>query len=269
MHTPWKNLTDNSPKTISKLYWLIGINVIVFLVTIVYAPAAVNLRLPSNLPALLAHFWSPVSYLFIHDGFISIIFNLLWLYWMGQLFEDYLGDTRLVGIYLLGGIAGAVLFVTVFNVVPGLSGGGLISGASASIVAIVVATATLLPNVEIRLFIWPVKLKWLVVIYAVFDVINFYSLGYGVIVAHIGAALFAFLYIKQLQKGSDWIKNITNLFKHRGPLKVASKNPLKRTSTRPRQDEVDAILDKISKAGYESLSKEEKEILFRASKNES
>lgn len=269
MHTPWKNLTDNTPKTVSKLYWLIGINVIVFLVTIVYAPAEVALRLPSSLPALLAHFWSPVSYLFVHDGFISIIFNLLWLYWMGQLFEDYLGDDRLVGVYLLGGIAGAMLFVTVFNLVPGFAGSGvLISGASASIVAIVVATATLLPNVEIRLFIWPVKLKWLVVIYAIFDLINFNAFGFSVITAHVGAGLFAFLYIKQLQKGSDWIKGITNLFKHRGPLKVASKNPLKQTSTRPRQDEVDAILDKISKTGYDSLSKGEKEILFRASKNE-
>src|ERR1700749_1728662 len=109
MHTPWKNLTDNTPKTVSKLYWLIGINVIVFLVTIVYAPAAVNLRLPSNLPALLDHFWSPVTYLFVHDGFISIIFNLLWLYWMGQLFESYSGDDPLVGMYLVGGSSGAVL----------------------------------------------------------------------------------------------------------------------------------------------------------------
>lgn len=273
MHTPWKNLTDNTPKAANKLYWLIGINVVVFLVAILFAPANGYLRLPSYLPALLAHFWTPVTYLFVHDGFISIVFNLLWLYWMGQLFEEYLGDERLVGIYLLGGIAGAALFVAVFNLIPAFAeNNGLlinpISGASASIVAIVVATATLLPNVEIRLFIWPVKLKWLVVIYALFDVINFYGIGFGVITAHVGAAAFAFLYIKQLQKGNDWIKGITNLFKHRGPLKVASKNPLKKPSDRPRQDEVDEVLDKISRKGYESLSKEEKEILFRASKNE-
>lgn len=269
MHTPWKNLTDNTPKAVSKLYWLIGINAVVFLVGIVFAPAAIILRLPSDLSALSAHFWSPVSYLFVHDGFISIIFNLLWLYWMGQLFEDYLGDDRLVGIYLLGGIAGAILFVAVFNLVPGIYGISPISGASASIVAIIAATATLLPNSEIRLFIWPVKLKWLIVIYAIFDIINFRAFGFSVITAHIGAGLFAFSYIKQLQKGTDWIKGITSLFKHRGPLKVASKNPLKQTSARPRQDEVDAILDKISKTGYESLSKGEKEVLFRASKNES
>jgi membrane associated rhomboid family serine protease len=269
MHTPWKNLTDNTPKPANKLYWLIGINVIVFLVAIVIAPANGYLRLPAYLPALLAHFWAPVTYLFVHDGFISIIFNLLWLYWMGQLFEEYLGDDRLVGMYLLGGIAGAILFVALFNLVPGLSGsGGLISGASASIVAIVVATATLLPNNEIVLFIWPVKLKWLVVIYALFDLINFYGIGFGVVTAHIGAAAFAFLYIKQLKKGNDWIRGIASLFKRRGPLKVASKNPLKKPSDRPRQDEVDEVLDKISKKGYDSLSKQEKEILFRASKNE-
>jgi len=269
MHTPWKNLTDNTPKAVSKLYWLIGINVFVFLVAIIFAPLDGLLRLQSNLHSLPDHPWTPVSYLFVHDGFISIIFNLLWLYWMGQLLEEYLGDDRLIGVYLLGGIAGAILFVAVFNLIPGIWGINSISGASASIVAIIAATATLLPNTEIMLFIWPVKLKWLMVIYAVFDLINFNAFGFSVITAHIGAGLFSFFYIKQLQKGNDWIRGITGLFKKRGPLKVASKNPMRKATDRPRQDEVDAVLDKISKKGYDNLSKEEKEILFRASKNES
>lgn len=274
MHTPWKNLTDNTRKPIQKLYWLIGINVAIFLLAYIAASFYNSLSLPAYLPVLAAHFWTPITYMFVNGGFISTVFNLLWLYWMGKVFEDYLGSDRMVGVYLLGGFAGAVLFVATFNIIPLITHNALfmlntVAGASASVLAIIVATATLLPDVEVRLFIWPVKLKWLVVIYAIFDLINLSATGYGVIVAHIGAGLFGFVYIKQLQKGNDWVDGIKKIFKKRSPLKVASKNLLRRSSNRPRQEEVDAILDKISKIGYESLNKEEKEILFRASKNDS
>jgi membrane associated rhomboid family serine protease len=276
MHTPWKNLTDNTKKPIDKLYWLIGINVIVFLIILIYAPIGGYLRLTPRLPTLLTQFWTPLTYMFMHDGFISAVFNLLWLYWMGQVFEDYLGSKRLIGVYLLGGLSGAVLFIIVFNL-PFFAHSNpfilnAISGATASVLAIIVATATLLPDHPVILFIWPVKLKWIVLIYAIIDLINFSGFGIGLITAHIGAALFGFVYIKRLQKGSDWIKNIVEVFSS-GPrpskLKVVARNNNKKSSSRPRQEDVDLILDKISNSGYESLTTEEKEILFRASKNES
>jgi len=276
MHTPWKNLTDNTPKSIDKLYWLIGINVIVFLITIVYAPIEGYLRLTPHLPTLLSQLWTPLTYMFMHDGFISVVFNLLWLYWMGRIFEDYLGSKRLIGVYLLGGLSGAALFIVIFNIPFSTHGNpfvlNAISGATASVLAIIVATVTLLPDQPVTLFIWPVKLKWLLVIYAIVDLINIAGPGISLITAHIGAALFGFVYIKRLQKGSDWIKNIVGIFnpgQRLSKLKVVARNTNKRNSSRPRQEDVDIILDKISNSGYESLTTEEKEILFRASKNES
>ncbi len=274
MHTPWKNLTDNTPKTINKLYWLIGINAVVFFLMLATSYFDDYLFLPAYLPSLLHHFWTPLTYMFVNDGILATLFNLLWLFWMGRMLEEYLGSDRMVGVYLLGGLAGAIFYLAIFNIIPLIDHNQFfavttISGSEASVVAIMVAAATLMPDTEIQLFFWPVRMVWLVVIYAIIDLIKLSTAGFGEIAAHLGAGLFAFFYIKQLKNGTDWIKNITNLFKHRGPLKVASKNPLKQASTRPRQDEVDEILDKISKTGYESLSKGEKEVLFRASKNES
>jgi membrane associated rhomboid family serine protease len=278
MHTPWKNLTAAPRKTGNTIYLLIGINVAVFLASYFYPQLDQLLRLRADASVLLARFWTPLTFMFTHDGFLEVIFSMLWLYWMGQVFDEYLGNQRIMGVYLLGGLAGALLFMVASNLIPGLLPAvpGVtaknilaiysISGASACVLTIMVATATLLPNRTILLFIWPVKLKWLLVIYAVLDLINNAGTGIGVIIAHAGAALFGFLYIKQLQQGRDLISGITNIFKKASPLKVASKNPMKRATYRPRQDEVDAILDKISRIGYDSLSREEKEILFRASK---
>lgn len=271
MHTPWKNLTAAPRKISNIIYILIGINVAVFLATIISPPFGAALRLPATLSVLLTHFWAPVTYMFVHDGFLSVIFNMLWLYWMGQIFDEFLGNNRIVGVYLLGGLVGGLLYCLAYNLLPGFANNSLlalysIAGATASVLAIVVATATLLPERTILLFIWPVKLKWLVVIFVVLDLINISGTGWGIIIAHAGAALFGFLYIKQLQRGHDLISGITNIFKKASPLKVASKNPMKRATYRPRQDEVDEILDKISRIGYDSLSREEKEILFRASK---
>jgi membrane associated rhomboid family serine protease len=273
MDNPWQNITYKF-KTGNKLYLLIGVNVIVFLIALIFTSLDGYLRLPAYLPALQRHFWTPLTYMFLHDGIISVIFNMLWLYWMGQIFEEFLGYNRILGVYLLGGVAGAALFILGCNVIPLVTHNNFlqlnyIAGATASVLTIIVATATLLPNQTILLFIWPVKLKWLVLIYAIIDLINISGTGGGVIIAHIGGALFGFLYIKQLKKGNDWIGIIANLFKRGSKLKVASNNLSKRSSSRPRQDEVDQILDKISKSGYVSLSKEEKGILFRASKNES
>jgi membrane associated rhomboid family serine protease len=273
MRTPLQDISYRL-KSGDKLYLLIGINIVIFLVTLLVPAVGAYLRLPSYLPALGRYFWTPVTYMFVHDGFISVIFNMLWLYWMGRLFEEYLGNKRILGLYLLGGLAGAAVFILSYNLIPALSHGNIfilntISGATASVMAIIVATATLLPNSTIILLIWPVKLKWLVVIYIAIDLLNIWGIGAGVVIAHAGGALFGFLYIQQLQKGSDWIAGISNLFKSRSKLKVAAKNPAKKDSYRPRQEDVDRILDKISQKGYDHLNKEEKEILFRASKNES
>lgn len=272
----------------SKLYLLIAINVVVFLA--INIPAIFEglffrtgyiasytyeyLALPSYLPKLATRFWTPVTYMFMHSGIFHILFNMLWLYWMGQIFEDFLGKKRTVGLYLLGGLWGAALYVISYNIFPAFTQSGAVVGssaigASAAVMAVIVAAATIAPDYTISLmFIGPVKLKWLVLVYLVIDFLSITGPNAGGEIAHLGGALFGFVYVKQLQNGKDWIGSIVNLFKFKAKpkLKVVSNNKDKSSADMPRQEEVDKILDKISKTGYENLSANEKEILFRASK---
>jgi membrane associated rhomboid family serine protease len=286
--TFWEDIHYKMFRSGSKLNLLIGINVFVFLV--INIPAVLEslitrtnaityyayeyLALPAYLPKLLTRFWTPLTYMFMHDGIFHILFNMLWLYWMGQIFEEFLGNKRILGLYLLGGLAGAVVYIACYNIFPAFteSGALLVSaavGASASVMAIIAGAATIAPNYTIVLFlIGPVKLKWLVIFYIIIDYLSIIGPNSGGEIAHLGGALFGFIYVKQLQKGRDMVAFIANIFKSKPRLKIASNNQDKNPSNMPRQDEVDRILDKISKTGYETLSKNEKEILFRASKNE-
>lgn len=288
--TLWDNITYRI-RSGSRLYLLITINVAVFLV--INIPAVFEwlftgghssfisyfaneyLDLPADLHKLPSRFWTPFTYMFMHAGIWHILINMLWLYWMGQIFEEYLGNKRIVGLYLMGGLAGALFYVASFNLLPvfrDLVHISVIVGASAGVMSIVTATATLLPNYTIPLIlIGPVKLKWLALFLVIIDFLMIIESNPGGEISHLGGALLGFVYIKRLQKGNDWVAIIGNLFK-RGPrlskLKVVARNTVKKNNAKPRQEEVDRVLDKISVSGYDSLNKEEKEILFRASKNE-
>ena len=280
------NIRYKITATQSKLFLLIGINVAVFLLINIpgtlegwfnkteYIAAYANeyLSLPSNLHQLIIRFWTPFTYMFMHADIWHILFNMLWLYWFGQIFEEFLGKTRTIGLYLLGGLAGGVLFVVAFNLLPLFSYVKQVShvvGASASVMAIVVAAATIAPNYTISLLLLgPVKIKWIAVFYVAVDFLSTTGPNAGGQIAHLGGALIGFMYVKQLQRGNDWIAGITGLFKPKSKLKVASTNRERSITTTPRQDEVDAVLDKISRSGYDSLNTHEKEILFRASKHE-
>ncbi|MGN6178775.1 MAG: rhomboid family intramembrane serine protease [Mucilaginibacter sp.] len=288
--TLWDNITYRI-RSGSRLYLLITINVAVFLV--INIPAVFELLftrghssfisyfaneyldLPADLHKLPSRFWTPFTYMFMHAGIWHIAINMLWLYWMGQIFEEYLGNKRILGLYLMGGLAGALFYVASFNLLPvfrDLVHTSVIVGASAGVMAIVTAAATLLPDYSIPLIlIGPVKLKWLALFLVIIDFLMIIESNPGGEISHLGGALLGFVYIKRLQKGSDWIAIISNLFK-RGPrlskLKVVARNTAKKNASKPRQEEVDRVLDKISVSGYDSLNKEEKEILFRASKNE-
>lgn len=284
--TFWNNINYKITALQSRLVLLIWINVIVYLA--VNVPAIVEwlffrtdnisalatsyLSLPASLPQLVHRFWTPVTYMFMHAGIFHILFNMLWLYWFGQIFEEFLGKKRTVGTYLLGGLAGGILFIAAYNLFPAFADvriGSTVVGASASVMAIVVGAATIAPNYTIMLFfLGPVKIKWIALFYVVIDFLSISGANAGGEIAHLGGAMLGFFYVRQLQKGNDWVTSIASLFKKKPHLKVASTNRDKAMSSRPRQDEVDAILDKISKSGYESLSKNEKEVLFRASKHE-
>ncbi len=287
MNSLWQDIRYKMLQSGSRINLLIGINVLVFL--LINVPATLfrlmgngmldnfsneYLALPASLPRLATHFWTPVTYMFMHHDIFHILFNMLWLYWMGQIFEEYLGNKRLVNLYIIGGLAGALFYVLAYNIFPLFSEVvpvATVIGASASVMAIVVATATLLPDYTIYLmFIGPVKLKWVAIFYVIIDFLSITGPNAGGEIAHLGGALLGFIYIKQLKGGRDWSRSVDNMFTQRPKVKVVSQNKSyqQQSTSAPRQEEIDHILDKISHSGYESLNKHEKEVLFRASKNE-
>jgi len=287
MNSLWQDIRYKLLQSGSRINLLIGINVLVFL--LINIPATLfrlmgngildsfsneYLALPSYLPRLATRFWTPVTYMFMHHDIFHILFNMLWLFWMGKIFEEYLGNKRLINLYIMGGLAGALFYVLAYNIFPLFSESVTVAtviGASASVMAIVVATATLLPNYTIYLmFIGPVKLKWVAIFYVVIDFLSITGPNAGGEIAHLGGALLGFIYIKQIKGGSDWSNSVNNMFTPRPKVKVVSQNKSyqQQSTSIPRQEEIDHILDKISHSGYESLNKHEKEVLFRASKNE-
>ena len=206
---------------------------------------------------------------------------MVWLHFGGKIFLQYLQPKQLLSTYILGGISGGLLFILAFNYVPALQGLTLDAralGASASVLAIMVAIATYSPNYSVHLpFIGIVKLKQIAIVCVVLDILSIPNGNAGGHIAHLGGAIFGYFYIKQLKKGRDYSKGFSNFidrllntFKPKSKLKTVhkrSKTDYEFNSEKTaKQKEIDKILEKIAKSGYESLSKEEKATLFSASK---
>ncbi|WP_026896940.1 rhomboid family protein [Daejeonella oryzae] len=268
----------------NRLFLFIGINVMVFVAIGLIAVGEFlfnksttttdlivrHIAMPAYLPKLAPKFWTIITYMFGHQKFFHILFNMLWLYWLGRIFLDFLNQKQFTFLYFAGGIAGALFFITAYYVFPAFQDEieySSLLGASASVMAIVVATATLLPDYTISmLLLGPVRLKYIALVYVLLDILAIAGANPGGSIAHLGGAFIGFLYIKQLRAGNDWSK----MFLKKRKLTVVKKAdtaPVKRSNL-PDQDIIDTILDKISKSGYESLSKKEKEQLFNASKKE-
>jgi len=192
---------------------------------------------------------------------------MLWLYWMGQIFLDFVKPRQFHFVYLGGGILGAVFFALIFNLVPVYQpfvAEATLKGSSAAVMAIFTAAATLVPNYSLRLmFVGEVKIKYLLLVYIFLDLIGVKEANAGGSLAHLGGALFGFVYVKLLQSGTD----LSTIFMKKPKLRVVKNETPKKSQNNVNQKEVDAILDKISKTGYDKLTKEEKETLFKASKN--
>jgi len=226
---------------------------------------------PAALPKIPLRFYTLITYQFFHEDIFHILFNMLWLFWMGNIFVDFLKPRQFHFVYLSGGIMGAVFFALAYNLFPAFTGSvyaATIIGSSASVMALAVAVTTLLPDYTLSLmFIGTVKLRYIVLAYIVIDLIGIGYTNAGGSFAHLGGAFMGFIYIKLLQNGTDW----SNIFKKKPKLKVvrneSSRTGAKNSNTKVNQKEVDMILDKISKSGYNKLSKEEKETLFKASKD--
>ncbi|OGX90935.1 rhomboid family intramembrane serine protease [Hymenobacter coccineus] len=251
-----------------------------------YEPVLRQFAMSSSLPVLARHPWTVLTYAFTHEGFFHILFNLLNLYWFGQIIREYLGNRRLVSLYVLGALAGGLVFLLSYNFLPAFRPGlgASVVGASASVTAIIVAAATLLPDFTFMLILLgPVKIKWIAVAVVLISLAGINGGNPGGEITHLGGALLGFVFIKQLKAGRDMGRPIQaigdwvgNLFNRRPTMSVSTRRPEPVTTAargarpaaapgQPHPDEVDSILEKISRSGYASLSKDEKQKLFRAS----
>lgn len=277
----------------SSLTRLIYVNVAVFILITVAAvigfllsnPAIPEetLRLvavPSSLNILLARPWTIITYMFLHKDIWHILFNMLWLYWFGRIFLEYLDQKKLVAVYLLGGISGALVYILSFNIFPAFTGivaESVAIGASASVMAIVIAIAAYVPDYTIQLFLFGrIKIKYMALAIFVLTSVMDFSVNSGGKLAHMGGALFGYFYTINLRHGRDISKGFNKMIdffvtilKPRPKLKVTHKKPVTDYEYNKvkvqHQTKINSILDKISKGGYDSLTKEEKETLFKES----
>ncbi len=236
----------------------------------------------SSWKVMLYRPWSLFTYMFVHESLGHIFFNLLLFYFSARIFEDLLNGKRLLAVYIMGGIAGFLLYFLAFNIFPVFSGSNsIIYGASASVIAVLVAIATYTPDLELRLIlIGNVKLKYIAIFFVALDILFLDGGNTGGRLAHLGGAAYGYWYSVSLKKGNDWSKGFysftgffKDLVKPSPKMKVASKNAnpkpkaaAKSAPDRENEKKVDSILDKISHSGYDSLTKAEKEFLFNASK---
>jgi len=260
---------------------LIGVLVTILQVNYKLAPVY-WLAVTADLSSLIYKPWTLFTYMFVHKDFLHIIFNLLWFFWFGQIFLRYFNEKKLISLYILGGLSGALLYILAFNAFSIYNPSIPMIGASGSVIAIVVAISFYIPDHTINLmFIGPVKLKYIAIGSIILDLLSITSGNAGGHIAHLGGALFGYLYIMQMKKGKNITKGfdrfmdkIFSLFKPRPKVKVSYRKPINdldrdieyNKTKAANQKDIDKILDKIAKSGYDSLSKKEKETLFKNSK---
>lgn len=270
----------------------IGLNLLklfFFLFQMEGVPLIQWLAASSDLKTLITRPWTIVTYMFLHENFFHLLFNMIVLFFGGYIFMEFLGERRLLSTYVLGGLAGLGLYVLSYNIFPVFQGsiGVPILGASAAIMAVLIAAATYRPDHGVYLFIFgPVKLKWIAIFYILLDLISIRSGNPGGHISHLGGAALGYFSIVRMRNGKDlvmpffrFMSSIPEVFsgsdKSRKKMKVeyTRQNARKMTDEEyhaaraKEEEEIDAILDKISKSGYESLTKKEKEKLFRASRD--
>ena len=230
--------------------------------------------------------WTLVSYSFFHSGFFHILSNMLMLNFVGKQFVTYFTQKQLLGLYILGGIVGGLVYIVSYETLPLLANQhALLVGASASVMAILWALTTYQPLMEVRLMlIGTIKLWHIAVVFLIIDLVQLPMSNTGGHLAHLGGAFFGFLYIKLLQNGTDatvfvnkiidgflglFTPNKATPFKkvHRNPKPINTVKTTSKIVTKDKtQQQIDEVLDKISQSGYDSLSQQEKEFLFKAGK---
>ena len=244
------------------------------------------LELPAYIPQLLSRPWTLFTYMFLHNGALHLLFNMLWLYWFGQLFLSFFSARHFRGLYLLGGLCGGLFYLLAYNVFPYFTPyiyGSYLLGASASVLAVVVATAVREPEYRVNfMFIGAVRLKYVALFMVVTDLLFVTSGNGGGHIAHLGGALAGWWFAWSLRKGTDvtkWINVVFDWFTGGFRVKLKPKKPKMKVNRGGRaedydynarkkrqSEEIDRILDKLKQSGYSSLTNEEKKRLFDASK---
>lgn len=276
-------------RNLNVLEKIIAINVVVFLIGLLLSTILNSgnslywLELPKDVGDFIFKPWSVITYSFTHYGFFHLLFNMLVLYYVSRMMLNLFSPKLTLNIYFLGIIFGALFFMFAYNVLPQnlLKPVGALVGASAGVRALLIFLCAYMPNTDVRLIFFNIKLWHLGIALVVFDVIGLFGLNQGGNIAHLGGVALGYFYAKQLVKGNDIGKGfeklmdgIANLFKRskKSPLKTVhrrksntvaghNKSEFKEFS---KQKQIDLILDKISKSGYESLTEEEKAFLFKA-----
>lgn len=240
---------------------------------------------PASIPLLAERPWTIFTYMFLHFEFWHLLFNMLWLYWFGKIFNEFLSGRQLVTVYILGGLAGGLLYVLAFNIFPVFESILPISfalGASASVMAIVTAISFFVPDYHLNLlFFGRIKILYLAIALFVFDFFMIPTGNAGGHIAHIGGALFGLIYalVLKTSRTPGRSKSSTDFFRTFSERFTKKAEPYYKPdhSARPVSDDeynrkkaehqkkIDQILDKISKGGYDSLTREEKEYLFKSS----
>ncbi|TAF74460.1 MAG: rhomboid family intramembrane serine protease [Bacteroidetes bacterium] len=256
---------------------------------VIYAQITSFLFLPASFQEFIYKPWTILTYAISHEGFFHILFNMIFMYWFGMIITEFIGSKRFISLYILGALAGGVTFLLMFNTIPFFMNMPNVPllGASGGVYAVVVGAAVLLPDYTFYLlFLGPVRIKYIAAFYVFLSFAESIGQNAGGNLAHLGGALMGFVFIWQLRKGNDlgkpfsWMATgVANLFKPSSKIKITYRNPNPKSSSVTNnsysnssdkeisQDELDAILDKISKYGYEKLTKEEKQKLFKASQS--
>ncbi|OGS71409.1 MAG: hypothetical protein A3F91_05080 [Flavobacteria bacterium RIFCSPLOWO2_12_FULL_35_11] len=258
---------------------IIYINVFLFFITVLLQNFVINwFALPAGLNDFIYKPWTLISFAFIHQGFFHVLSNLLVLYYLGNLFLDFYSKKQFLNCYFSGSVFGGIVFLGYYYFID-TSGALPLAGASAAVTAIFIAIATKIPRYALQLrFVGSVELWVMAAIWVVLSILQIANPEKGSAIAHISGAIFGFIYAKQSEKGNDigkWFESVVNFFtkafgtKKSGPLKTVYKSEKRSTSeevSKTKQRKINDILDKISKSGYESLSQEEKDFLFRSGK---
>lgn len=270
------------------IYWNIALFAIPYVLLGIFSLFSIKfgfmqwVSLSSDPSDLLWKPWSILTYAFFHGGIFHILFNLIILFFISRLFLTFFTQKQLLNVYLVGALFAGLIYIFSYLIFPALiSNRATLIGASGAVMAVMFATTTFAPQMQVRLLlIGNVKLWHIALFYLIIDLISLSSSNTGGHIAHLGGALFGYLFVKYLQRGTDitawfggFMDYVANGFKtgnkkkhfkkvyHNAAPKAAPKAPKDKT-----QQQIDEILDKISQSGYDSLTKEEKEFLFKAGK---